>query len=501
MPESVDSAIKGPEVSRSKAEVNAARRRAVGRLYEVSKPEMGFITWGMAALVVNSVTNMSYPWIMGMAVDQMGSKASGKFGGTASIRFPIMVGSIFTIGSIASCVRVYLLGTSTDRIASRLRGMVFDSYLYKEMAFFEEGSTAENGGRTGDMVSLLSDDAVTAAELFTDKLAAGMRSLNSSLAGSVFLFVSSPSLAAVTLSIVPVVGIGAMTLSRYSRRMKEQLRLVQAAALDFAIERFQAISVVRLNGQEAHEQQRYQEFAAVGLGYSRSACFAQGMLMSFLNAAVNVSLVGVLFVGGRLIARGKMTAGDLAQFAMRSSFVGLGFSGLSTFYSDCTRAADAAERVFRLVDGTSNNPSNNPSSDASSSPDPNPSATVEGGVGGVVEGQARKPVIATKLESLPGPKQGSSLAFEANSVGCLRLENVSFGYLSRLPALAVRNVSLVVAPCTFVGIIGQSGAGKSTLFSLAAGLYHPTAGRVMLDGSVVTSVTSSASSVGMRRCM
>ena len=76
--------------------------------------------------------------------------------------------------------------------------------------------------------------------------------------------------------------------------------------------------------------------------------------MSFLNAATNASLLGVLYVGGMFIASGRMTAGDLTKFALRSAFVGLGFSGLSRFYSDMTSCLDAAARVFDVIDDNNN---------------------------------------------------------------------------------------------------------------------------------------------------
>jgi ABC-type bacteriocin/lantibiotic exporter with double-glycine peptidase domain len=66
--------------------------------------------------------------------------------------------------------------------------------------------------------------------------------------------------------------------------------------------------------------------------------------MSFINLATNVSLMAVLSFGGILIAQKKMTAGNLTRFAMTSGFVGLGFAGLSTVYTDFRKSIDAAER-------------------------------------------------------------------------------------------------------------------------------------------------------------
>lgn len=51
---------------------------------------------------------------------------------------------------------------------------------------------------------------------------------------------------------------------------------------------------------------------------------------------------------------------------------------------------------------------------------------------------------------------------------------------------AVQDCSLTVAKGSITGLIGPNGAGKSTLFNCIAGLYRPTAGRIMLDGKDIT---------------
>jgi NitT/TauT family transport system ATP-binding protein len=48
--------------------------------------------------------------------------------------------------------------------------------------------------------------------------------------------------------------------------------------------------------------------------------------------------------------------------------------------------------------------------------------------------------------------------------------------------LALREVSLSIAPGAFVAIVGPSGCGKSTLLNIAAGLQMPTTGTVRVDG-------------------
>ncbi len=56
------------------------------------------------------------------------------------------------------------------------------------------------------------------------------------------------------------------------------------------------------------------------------------------------------------------------------------------------------------------------------------------------------------------------------------------------PHKAIEDVSLTAADGEVVTIVGPSGCGKSTLMRCAAGLLTPTAGQVVLNGTVVTKV-------------
>jgi len=49
---------------------------------------------------------------------------------------------------------------------------------------------------------------------------------------------------------------------------------------------------------------------------------------------------------------------------------------------------------------------------------------------------------------------------------------------------ALKDVSLTADPGEFLGIIGKNGAGKTVLLKIIAGIYRPTAGRVLVRGAV-----------------
>jgi ATP-binding cassette subfamily B protein len=105
-------------------------------------------------------------------------------------------------------------------------------------------------------------------------------------------------------------------------------------------------------------------------------------------------------------------------------------------------------------------------------------------------------------ESLTGPNEGrahaaavpaSASASASASVPTLtpaparisrgiELAGVAFQYPGR-SAPALNGIDITLPPGATVALVGENGAGKSTLVKLLCGLYEPTAGRILVDGT------------------
>ena len=84
----------------------------------------------------------------------------------------------------------------------------------------------------------------------------------------------------------------------------------------------------------------------------------------------------------------------------------------------------------------------------------------------------------------PSEQERSGARPRPRLAGGVELREVSFRYDPSGPWV-LRNVSLRIEPGQKVAMVGTSGSGKSTLGSLLLGLYAPTTGDVLLDGTPI----------------
>jgi ATP-binding cassette subfamily B protein len=76
------------------------------------------------------------------------------------------------------------------------------------------------------------------------------------------------------------------------------------------------------------------------------------------------------------------------------------------------------------------------------------------------------------------------------------VDGISFEHVSfRYPGTernALDDIDLTLPAGAVVAIVGENGAGKSTLVKLLSGMYHPTSGRVTVDGVDLATMSSAA---------
>jgi HlyB family type I secretion system ABC transporter len=92
-------------------------------------------------------------------------------------------------------------------------------------------------------------------------------------------------------------------------------------------------------------------------------------------------------------------------------------------------------------------------------------------------------LMSEAAESEPG-----ELAPMPALAGDIGFERVSYRADELAPAI-LRDVDLAVAAGEILGIVGPSGSGKTTIANLVQGLFKPSAGRVLVDGTDIAHIS------------
>ncbi len=239
---------------------------------------------------------------------------------------------------------------------------------------------------------------------------------------SVVVFVSMPLavliLGNVVRKMVPAFQAMQERIDRVNRVLREQIT---------------GIRVVRAFVREPEEVARFEqandELTEVSLRTGRlmAAMFPTVMFI------INISSIGVLWVGADRIATGDLQLGSLIAYLSYLIQILMAVVMATFMVSMIPRAAVAAERIEEVLD---------------------------------TETSVRQPPAAVT---------------EVSEHGSLEFRHVEFRYPGADDAV-LRDISFRVAAGTITAVIGSTGAGKSTLVNLVPRLFDATAGSVLVDG-------------------
>jgi ATP-binding cassette subfamily B multidrug efflux pump len=100
---------------------------------------------------------------------------------------------------------------------------------------------------------------------------------------------------------------------------------------------------------------------------------------------------------------------------------------------------------------------------------------------GVVQDGMRSIAVPRQLPDRPGAQE------LVCTEGRVEFSALSFGYGTARGV--IHGVDIAIEPGERVGLVGPSGAGKSTLVNLLLRFYEPEAGRILIDGQDIATVT------------
>ncbi|KAI5966736.1 MDL1 [Candida pseudojiufengensis] len=409
------------------------------KLLKLAKPESKLLIFAIICLAISAATSMSIPLIIGKIMDtakaptdETKEKVDDPVGddtlifGLTSTQFYSSLGCLFLLGSFANFGRVYLLRTVGEKLVARLRSRLFSKILAQDAYFFDIGPT-KTGMKTGDLISRIANDTQIISKSLSSNISDGMRSIISGVVGiSMMCYVSWKLTLCMSLMFPPLI----LMSFFYGRKIKALSKLIQeniGALTKVTEERLNGIKVIQSFAQQQPIVHGYNKEIKNIYDTSLREGKLSGIYFSVNGFIGNITMIGLLIIGTKLIGMGEMTIGDLSSFMMYAVYTGSSVFGLGNFYTELMKGIGAAERVFELVE--------------------------------------YKPNILNNK----GYKQQLS--------GDIILKDIDFSYPSR-PDLIFKNLNLHIKEGENVCLVGPSGSGKSTVSQLLLRFYDPDGGTI-----------------------
>jgi ATP-binding cassette, subfamily B, bacterial len=360
--------------------------------------------------------------------------------------------------ALAQGIGVYIrfsnIAWINNRVVNDIREKIYAHLLTLSPAFFEKE-------RVGDVLSRLSNDTQVLEGVVSSAFSWALRNLVMMLGALVMLAITSLKLLGLVLIGTPLIIAPVVILGRRVQRLAKASQDRLAEALARGDETIHAVRTVQAYAREDFEKQRFSERINALFTNAAERERNSAMLTAIVIVLAFVGISLILWIGGRDVLAGNMTAGQLSAFVFYAVIVATAVGAIAEVFGQLKRAAGASERIRELL------------STVSEIRSPAPAA------------EAHKPSIsAVTTASVISPLDKGTDA--------ISLESVSFSYPTRPLSKSLDRFSLSVKRGEVVALVGPSGAGKSTVFQLLLRFYDPQQGRVVVDGDDVRALDLAA---------
>lgn len=335
------------------------------------------------------------------------------------------------VGIFAAAGNVYFASTQAQKMGARLRGKIFKKVLsFGNYEMDKFGSSSLITRTTNDVMQIQN---VTIMMLRMMIMAPLML-----IGASVMAYFNEKRLTSIFLVSIPIllIAIGcamyfAVPLFQKLQKQIDRINLIFREGLT-------GVRVIRAFRQDKFEQERFdranKDYTETGI----KVFSIVSLMFPIMTLVLNVTNMGIIWFGARLIANHEMQVGNLVAFMTYASMILFSFMMLSMIFVLVPRAEAAAKRINTVLE-------------------------IENSINDVESEIGRD---SDKLQA------------------SLEFKNVSFRYRGA-EDLALDNLSVDVKAGETLAIIGGTGSGKSTLINLIPRLYDVNSGEVLVDGNDV----------------
>jgi len=347
---------------------------------------------------------------------------------------PVLLVLLFVVRGLGSFLGQYASSWVSMRVIMNLRQQMFNKLIALPLGYFADNLS-------GKLISKFTFDVSQIAIAVTYVVTVLIRDSLTVIALLAYLLWLNWSLTLITFVVIPPIALVVRAFNRRLRGLTRQTQQAMGNINHVLQESLENQKVVKIFGGQSYEMTRFGQ--AVNrvrrLVLKEQIAAAANVPVVQLLAAIAVAVV--IYQVTAEVRADRTTVGSFVSFITGMLLVTPPVKRLTSVTEHLQRGLAAAESVFALVD-------EKPEDDL-----------------GRVELQRAR--------------------------GDIRMIGLMYTYPgAERPAL--RDITLEISAGETVALVGQSGSGKTTLANLVPRFYHPTAGRILVDGHDIENIRLSS---------
>ena len=381
------------------------------------------------AMIGEVVMEVVIPFIMAKIIDD----GIGGNGGQGDLQFVIRYGLIM-IGLACISMLSGVLGTvfstyAAQGFAYNLRKRLFTKIQSFSFANIDKFSTAS-------LVTRLTTDINMAQNVYRMLIHMCVRSPFMLIAGTIMAFRINARMAVLFLIAIPIIAVGIMIISSIAHPRFEKM-MKKFDGLNAAIqENLIGIRIVKAYVRGEYEEEKFRKAAGDVRDAQVKAEKVIIFSMPLMMLVMYVSMIAVMWFGGKQVVAGTMLSGELISFFTYVTQVLSSLMMLGMVFVSIIMVKASNKRIIEVLD---------------------------------------------EVPDIDNPENPAMSVAD----GSVEFDNVSFSYNKKADNCVLRDINLKIKSGQVVGIIGGTGSSKTTLVSLLPRLYDVYSGSVKIGGKDV----------------
>jgi len=390
------------------------------RLLCYCKPYKIRLAVALFCMVMSALFGIIPPWLIKNIVDDVLIK---KQMGMLNL-LAVGIIALYVLKSVFAYCHMYLMTWVGQKIIIDIRLELYDHTQRLSLATLYSR-------RSGEFLSRITNDVSTLQNILASVIVDFVVQGSTFIGIICFLLFINWKLTMTTFVVIPL---AVFIIDDASSRLREvgkviQERLAMVAAI--AQEALSSIRIVRAFATEEDEFLRFKEQSNLHFRAVMKGTQVRGILEGVVEVILIIALAIILWLGGRDVIYGKLTAGALLAFLTYIGLLVQPLRTLSRVVSTIQQGVASADRVFEILDQKNEVPI------------------------------ALNPIVHSPMD------------------GNIKFRDVWFAYDE--PRWVIKGLDLEIRRGEKIAIVGSTGAGKSTLADLIMRFYDPQRGSIMVD--------------------